>query len=200
MRKLATTALILLLAGCGAGQASEAPSSAGPSSSVDASPTTTEPAPEPTETTAETSDLSTQREGENIIYRFAEGKFSLVAPTNWTLVVESSRAFPVALASEDGSERVVVGEIGPADLAPGMEAYAGLLAERLGLDAEQVVYLGQDYLGVELVPAFRMVAEDYVARVYLVTLNDTLYEVSIRGTDDAALQQALGIAASVEIS
>ena len=200
MRKLATTALVFLLAGCGAGQASEAASSAGPSSSVDASPTTPGPAPEPTETTAEPSDLSTQREGENIIYRFAEGKLSLVAPTNWTPVVESSRAFPVALASEDGSERVVVGEIGPADLAPGMEAYAGLLAERLGLDAEQVVYLGQDYLGVALVPAFQVVGEGYVARVYLATLNGTLYEVSIRGADDAALQQALSIAASVEIS
>ena len=63
-----------------------------------------------------------------------------------------------------------------------------------------MAYLGQQYLGREPAPAYQVIGDGYVANLYLVTVNGTLYEVSVRGSDTAALQRALDIAASVEIS
>lgn len=201
MRKTTATLLVLLLAGCGTTGASDSTSEPTTVTSSASATTPSEPSPEPTpQETTEPSDLSTQAEGDNIIYRFAKDKFSLAVPATWKSVVDSSRAFPVALANEDGSQRIVVGEIGSADLMPAADVYATLLAEKLGLDAGQVAYLGQQYLGREPAPAYQVIGDGYVANLYLVTVNGTLYEVSVRGSDTAALQRALDIAASVEIS
>lgn len=196
MRKLGAVILIALLSGC------SAVSGAGATQSAEAqttpSATLTETTPEPTPDRGdEPSDMTSHIDAENVIYRMAAGKLTLTAPGVWTQTRQSTRAFPLALANAERTARIVVGEVGAASLTPSMDAYANLLTERLGLGKKEIVYLGEKRLGARTAPTFRIATGSYKARIFLVTANDTLYEVTARGANEPSLDAALGVLASI---
>ena len=104
---------------------------------------------------------------------------------------ESSQAFPIAAVNPDESQRIVVGELGPARLAPDANRYRELLVEKLDVDDSEVAYIGERYAGDTVYPAYEIATMEYVARIFLVTADERMFELTVMGDTYANGVEAL---------
>ncbi|WP_126415902.1 hypothetical protein [Trueperella bialowiezensis] len=192
MRKMITVAAVaLLLAGCTSTTGGQMPGSEVSETGTTQSPTPSAEASSTPSPTPEPSDVRTSDDGENITYTLAGGDLELTLPNTWSDVVESSRSFPIAVRNPEGSQRVVVAEIGPARLTPETEQYRDLLVEQLNVDDGDVAYLGSRYAGDGAYPAFEVVTDEYAAWIFLVTADERQFELTVKADTYGQLSEAL---------
>lgn len=157
---------------------------------------TPEPASEPSPSADPAdlpSDVRTQTSDGSITYTFAAGELTLTLPHTWTDIVGSSKAFPIAVENPEGTQQIVVAEIGPSRLTPEPEPYRQLLIGQLGLADDAVAYIGWRYAGDTTYPAFEIRTDDYAAWVFLVTANDRQYELTVKSDTYADGTEALAL-------
>lgn len=190
-------ALLLVLAvlgGCSSsGEDAEIPTPTAEVTSESPSPTP-EPTPEPTPAaTDQPSDVETSRDGESIVYTLAGDELSLVLPRQWSNIVDTSKAFPVAVQNPENTQRIVIAEIGPARLTLEPEPYRELLVEQLDVDDTEVAYIGTRYAGDQTYPTFFVNTYDYAAWIFLVEADDRLFELTVKGDTYAEGAAALDL-------
>ncbi len=189
--KIFIVAAVLALGGCNAATdgsettgpsvsvtapASETPNPAGERTPTEEQSPTEEPSVDPAQLP---SDVKTVDDGEFVTYTFASRELTLTLPSTWVDLVDSSQAFPIAVENPSGTQRIVVAEIGPSRLTPDPEPYRQLLVEKLGVDDEQVTYIGVGHAGLTY-PAFEINADGYVAWIFLVTADERLFELTVK--------------------
>lgn len=181
-----TVAAIALLAvsGCSDAAKEPAPASAGAEAAQVEAPVT---------------DLEQESVGDNTLYKFDDGKIRLTVPSEWTALEEPSTEFPLKLRNAEDTQLIAFGTVGRAKAAPEMGAYEEKLTEKLGLQEGEISYLGDAAAGNGSYPAFGIVTSSYAARIYLVEVNHTLYELTVRGVDEQNLNTALGTLESLQI-
>lgn len=195
MRKILFTAVALaLLVGCSS--SAGVPSGGGTATTSSSAPPTesASPTPSPTPTTDRDdlpSDVTTSVDGDAVTYTLASDELTLTLPRTWTEMRESSQAFPIAAVNPDESQRIVVGELGPARLAPDANRYRELLVEKLDVDDSEVAYIGERYAGDTVYPAYEIATMEYVAWIFLVTADERMFELTIMGDTYANGVEAL---------
>jgi len=137
------------------------------------------------------SDVTTSVDGDAVTYTLASDELTLTLPRTWTEMRESSQAFPIAAVNPDESQRIVVGELGPARLAPDANRYRELLVEKLDVDDSEVAYIGERYAGDTVYPAYEIATMEYVAWIFLVTADERMFELTVMGDTYANGVEAL---------
>ncbi len=191
MRKILFTAVALaLLVGCSSSEG--VPSGGGTATTSSSVPPTESASPTPTTDRDDLpSDVTTSVDGDAVTYTLASDELTLTLPRTWTEMRESSQAFPIAAVNPDESQRIVVGELGPARLAPDANRYRELLVEKLDVDDSEVAYMGERYAGDTVYPAYEIDTREYVAWIFLVTADERMFELTVMGDTYANGVEAL---------